>query len=170
MANARRLLDQYKKLLWNKPVAQLGLGTVLNSIDNTWEGMDDEQVTLFIGCALPVSSFGQGILNFQSSFFHQDSAKYKYDLKMGGRLLAGNSDFRGSIEALYHLAFKKNANSDLKRLRTTAGFELKISQGIWLELAVGADNVLEKDDKTSFLSLFNFKYAFQKARRFEMGG
>jgi hypothetical protein len=42
-------------------------------------------------------------------------------------------------------------------------------KGVWLEVAIGTENVLSNNQKKSLLSLFNLKYAFQKERRFSIG-
>ncbi len=97
---------------------------------------------------------------------------------LGGRILLGGSDVHGTIEALYtrasfaatlvdsatstSRAFESNASS----LRLTFGFEFKLTDGTWLELAIGSDSRNSPDGKQSLLALGNLKYAFVKQPEF----
>lgn len=160
------LKESFKKESWNKSVAQLGFGSILNSPDQTWKGLKNDRLSGFIGYSVPLTKVGQAIFQVQYTNYYGDSVKYKTLFTAGTRLLFGNSDVRGSLEGQYVKNQKGVAKEDEEKIRVTAGFEIKMSNGLWLELAVGINGSTSEFKDSSLVSLANVKYAFNKERRF----
>ena len=88
---------------------------------------------------------------------------------IGGRVLIGNSDKRLSLEGQYVNALftSMDENGDQIRdesFRWSFGGEIKLSQGNWLELAIGGQRLINGD--TRILPSFGLKHALQNERRF----
>lgn len=155
-----------KRITWNKSVGQVGLGVILNSADQTWEALKSDKFSGFIGYSVPLTKYGQIMFQTQFTAYYTDSVQYKSIFTFGSRILFGSSDIRGSLEGLYVKKEQKLAKEDLETLRMTLGFEVKMANGLWLELAVGVNSATSDYKHSSLISLANVKYAFNKERRF----
>ncbi|HEY9045373.1 MAG TPA: hypothetical protein VIN08_05735, partial [Ohtaekwangia sp.] len=79
----------------------------------------------------------------------------------------GKADKRFSAEFLYSQATINGETTEKREyIRYTIGGEMKIDDGLWLELAVGGQKFLQENDDTRVVPQFGLKYAIQKKSRF----
>jgi hypothetical protein len=160
------MLNDFKKRTWNSRVLQFNGGIVFSSNNSTWKKLTPNR---FVGCVSysdGFSSWGQFVINAQGFWSANDVNWLSNKYSIGARFLAGNSDVRGSVEFIYSTVKGKNILEKEDKLKAALGFEIKISEGIWLETAVGVDNVISDFDKSDIISLANFKYTFKKKSRY----
>lgn len=168
-------LDDYRKKNWNHFAIALGAGHIWESEDYSWRGLEGNKLSAYGQAAIPLLHSKkktdrmiqlQLLLNAQfSQFYRADSGGVGQELSGGGRLLLGHNDFRISTEARYTQNFIQDGDAT-NNLRMTGGVEMRLSDGIWLELVLGTDSSLGELKDQQFLSLAGFKYALVKKRRF----
>lgn len=168
----------YKQEHWNDWALQLSGGWVANSPENNYKTVSNEKFSFFTSASIPTFNKSKakikGQLLVQIKFednFKKDSY-LKQSFSGGFRHLVGNSDNRWSIEILYASTSYNIINNvkpdDFRFIRYTTGFELKLSDGTWLEMVFGGQKRLEGDKKNSILTTFGFKHAIQSKRRYEI--
>lgn len=159
-------LDDYKKRSWNARVLQLNIGTVFNSNNSTWKKLSNDRFSGFISYADGISSWGQIIINAQAFWTSHNNNEISNKYLGGARFIAGSSDIRGSIEFMYSSTKKRDITEKDNKLKAALGFELKLSEGVWLETAIGVENLISDFNESSIISLANFKYTFKKESRY----
>lgn len=159
-------LDDFKKKSWNARVLQLNIGTVFNSNNSTWKKLSTDRFSGFISYADGISSWGQIIINAQAFWSAQNDNEVSNKYLGGARFIAGNSDIRGSIEFIYSSTKKRDISEKDNKLKAALGFELKLTDGVWLETAIGVENLVNDFNESSIISLANFKYTFKKVSRY----
>lgn len=158
------VLNKFKRDKWNAEVLQINAGIVYNSVNSTWQKLTYSRASAFIGYCAGFGQWGQLIINAQYTSSTIDSITN--GISIGSRLLAGNSDTRGSLDFMLSSAKNKNVTNRENKLKTALGFEFKISDGVWLETAVGVEDLLSSLKNSTIISLANFKYTFNKNPRF----
>jgi hypothetical protein len=174
----KELKEEYKKAKWNALVVQFSLGWVWNSDSATFDDLNKEKFTGFIGVSIPLwpnkktwlAKHGQGILHVQYTNDKSALTSFESKLSAGARILIGNADNRFSLEGMYSdvtYDAKEPDGSELKEVafRWSVGGEFKLSQGSWLEIALGGQKLVDGD--TRILPSFSLKHALQNKRRFE---
>ena len=74
-------------------------------------------------------------------------------------------DFSGEFQ--HSKAFMKGETSEtLEYIRYTVGGEIKLSDGLWFELAIGGQKFVQGDADARLVPEFGIKYAVQKKSRF----
>lgn len=174
----KKIKDDYKKEHWNAFAFQLSGGWIGSSKENNYDDLETEKFSFFMGISGPsinkenTQIKGQWLaqVKFEDDFTNNNYLEQGYSI--GGRHLLGNSDNRWSVEVLYsNTSFKKKENteiSDLSFIRYTTGVELKLTDGTWLEFALGGQKILEGDKNTTILTTFGFKHALQSKRRYDI--
>lgn len=164
----RNKIKSYQKGLWNQLIFQLGLGYSTKFLNSKWKDSDNHKLSGFINASGPYGSKSknsQWVLLGQFSGYPQDSVEYKVTGKIGYKNLLGNDKIRFSAEIMYEFGRKDTAQKHLHEIPFLLGGEFKIRDGAWFELAMGTEN-LKKKKEQKFRSIFNFKYALRKKRRF----
>lgn len=151
---------------WNAASLQLVAGGTSRSADSKWKSLTTDEYSVFAGMAYPLKTFGQVIIHAQGTWIHGDRPDHSR-YSVGGRALVGNSKHRASLEGMYTDAKSDIADRDGKASRYTLGFEFKLGNGLWLELAAGAQKRVG-EDAADVLTLGNLKYALQRDRRFDI--
>ncbi|MFQ5676844.1 MAG: hypothetical protein ACE5G1_13185, partial [bacterium] len=159
---------KFKLNSWNAAVVQIAVGTTWESANSTWKELEVDKFSTFGGTALPISKIGQWIFQGQYMRAYKEEVKEKWRYSLGSRLLLGSSTFRWSLEGLFSDSNSFVPEIDGKSYRFTTGFEFKLSQGLWLEIAAGGNFPRGEGAKSEIISLGNIKYAFQKERRFDI--
>ena len=144
----------------------MGVGATFGSANSTWNGLKSEKLTGFLGASLRASDKAQWIIQLLYSQSFRDDEREKWHYSMGSRYLQGSSDFRFSVEWAYSKSSFRDSIKIGESLRTTFGLEFKMSQGLWLEVALGGKFPQKTGEPTEMISIANIKYAFQKERRF----
>ena len=178
-----KIKENYEKGAWNNLALSFGAGQILYSDDKSWGSLKANQFSWFVNGSLPLNNF-KNILSkkdflqltylIQHTFIGEpDSGNHNHDLKLGGRFIIGNEKARLSTDVMFNYKvipeFTNEENivtkfDNEKSLALTIGTEFRIREGLWLEFALGADNVIGNQD-AKFLSLGNLKYAFNNKRR-----
>lgn len=169
-----RLKKEYKNKHWNDLSLQIGVGQVFKSYDFSWNKLSSHKFTGFLSTAIPIARFEESGIQLISQLLYDNYCGYdkqnrKYNTSLGGRFLWGNNNFRFSLEGKFsYLKLNESLTDNINRnLRVTAGFEIKFDDGLWFELAFGADGNLNKDwVKPDFITFGNFKYSISKEPRF----
>lgn len=173
-----KIKEDYKKEHWNAFSLQLSGGWIANSPENNYNQMDTEKFSFFIGASGPTfnKSYAKikGQWLFQAKFEDNfsNNSFLEQGFSFGGRHLLGNSDNRWSVDLLYSNTSFSNQESqeieDMVYFRYTTGFEIKLSDGTWLELVFGGQKMLKGDKDDAILTSFGFKHALQSKRRHEI--
>jgi hypothetical protein len=179
--NFSEALKREKKIFveenWNRLVIQFKAGSKYNSAENSIKDLALLNWRLFGGIAGRVPGLGNSNSTFakrsqviyQASYinYKDSSMPLKWEFSTGGRLLLGKADKRLSAEFLYSQASLRGETLEKSEyIRYTIGGEMKIDEGLWLELAVGGQKFLEGNDNTRVVPQFGLKYAIQKKSRF----
>jgi hypothetical protein len=153
---------------WNAPVLTLGAGWISRSIDSSWRELKGDRFSGFAGGAFPMGRRFQGIVQIDGRVAARDSVDERSFWGAGGRVIAAYGDRRISAEGYYSSANSRDPETDTSIWRITVGLELKLTKGVWFEVAIGGEFDDNSDDST-ILILGNIKYGFRKEPRFETG-
>jgi hypothetical protein len=115
--------------------------------------------------SFPIGASGQGIVQVQYRSGLDPEEPERSSGSIGGRLLIGNSRNRLSLEGIVDRVDDKGARANSWRGRLTAGTELRIADGFWLEVAAGSE-FHGPEGKSAVVSLANLKYTFRTKPRF----
>ncbi len=118
--------------------------------------------------SIGVGNWGQLIGMIQYTNFFKADTNYKSNFLTGVRLIAGNSNLQVSLEWGYNNSKSIDGKKDYVYSRATLGAEVKITDGIWFEVATGLNNTLKGTQKSTPIALGAFKYALQKKSRFSI--
>ena len=167
-----RLIEQaknkFKNRYWNATVVQLAVGNIWNSPTSSWSALHPDRWSAFGGGTFRVGTFGQLIAQAQYTGWYGEKVNEQSKLSVGTRFLAGSSSFHGTIEALYACTKRNNPQPDDQTLRYTVGLETKLSEGLWLEIGMGAVAPQGGGIKLGMISLANLKYALGKKAIFNI--
>lgn len=167
--------EEYKNSHWNALAFQISGGWVYNSPTTSYDDLDHEKSALFASFSFPLPlnnwfrKHSQFILHAQATSDISGITPEKIRKSLGGRILLGNSDNRFLVEGMYSNTTFDNDNLDSNTyFRWAIGGEIKLSQGSWLELAMGGFSQLsgEKDTK-QLLPRFGVRHALQNKRRYK---
>jgi len=168
--------ERFKAESWNAAIVHLALGTTWRSEDSSWERFVNEMVSAFAGGALPVTRHGQVTAHGQFEKHYRDASETDWSYFAGLRFLAGKNDFHWSMEGSYRRTrFRAVAGDETEPPResavvnaygVTTGVEIKIAEGVWLELAIGGEFPEGDAFKSDFISLGSLKYAVAKESRY----
>ena len=179
-AEVRKRKQDFLKENWNRLVVQFKAGVKYNSEEGTINDFSILNYRIFGGIAGRVPGFGNG-LAARSKFARNSQVVYQanytsyrdgvspvtWEFSTGGRLLYGKADKRFSGEFQYSKAsVKGETNETLEYIRYTFGGEIKVTEGLWFELAVGGQKFLQGDEAARVVPEFGIKYAIQKKSRF----
>lgn len=169
----KKAKKQWKQENWNATVITTGIGWVWNSPDSKWAGLKTQVFKSYLNGKFPIGKKAQttGIVSY--SIPKLPSAKndstFLSQFFVGSRFLIGNADNRFSFDAGYSFNRASNAGYDKKELALNLGFEFKVSDGIYLEIACGVKGkTSELFESGNILSLGSLKYAINKNRRFDL--
>lgn len=184
VANFEKEIKRQKRIFeeqnWNRLVVQIKTGAKYNSEDGAISDLSIVNWRIFGGVAGRVPGFSRGPLSsgkfasnsqvvYQLNYanYRTDVSPLTWEFSTGLRLLYGKSNKRFSGEVLYSQAsVKGETQSTNEYIRYTIGGEMKVSEGLWLELAIGGQKFLQGDDSTRVVPEFGIKYAIQKKSRF----
>ena len=170
--------DNFKKEHWNDLVLKFGAGNIWNSSTNKWGQLKPQKFSSYVsfGFALWKSKdrkfSGQGILLLQGGQNYDDSDVNNRQFIGGGRVVMGSNKIHGSIELVYQAdGYKKigeiTAKGTKETLRSTLGVEIRMSDGLWVELATGINGGPKDFFKNAdMLGIASVKYTFKKESRF----
>lgn len=174
----RKLKEEFKKTHWNALVVQFSAGWVWNSDSATFDDLSKEKYVAFIGVSTPLwfksrtwaARHTQAIAQIQYTNDKSKLTAFASKFSAGGRILIGNSDNRLSLEGMYSditYDAKKTDGSEIREtsFRWAIGGEFKLSQGSWLEIALGGQKLI--NGETRILPSFSLKHALQNKRRFD---
>lgn len=157
------VLQEFAKGHWNASSLQIGGGMVWASGEFTWAGLEGERGTVYASLALKVGGWGQWIV--QPKYSRASDTSGFYDIaSLGSRFLAGRNDMRFSVEGLYQ--FDGSRKESGHTMKATVGMEFRMGEGLWLEVAGGLENPVDRFEDASILSLGSLKYAFREKPRF----
>ncbi|MGD1957832.1 MAG: hypothetical protein ACFB2Y_03205 [Fulvivirga sp.] len=172
------LKEKWKSEMWNARSAHISVGSSWASADSRWGNLMGDKLSFLAGLSWPLQCRsndkfkGQLILQLLARSSFRDINPEKSRWSLGSKMLFGNSDRRFSIEALYsqtnnrtEIEGMSTMLEDENVLRGTIGWEMKILDGLWFEIAGGFRKVEGgSSDITSFSTL---KYAFNGKSRFK---
>lgn len=185
--------EQFERDNWNASLLQIGVGGVGYTGDRNWNDLKSQSFHVFLRASgrLPLGKnpksgakwwrqHAQAIANVQyGSYADRPGAPLKAKAWGGLRLLLGNERIRFSCDfSLQHQSYfaKQDtvASSDFTN-RWTVGFETRMADNLWLEVAFGKgpstqtqSSAGQVDNKSSALALGSLKYGFRNRRRFKL--
>lgn len=155
---------------WNAQMLQFSGGFTLLSTTGRWENLSYQKFVGIVTFANPLTKYGQLLLQVKYNHTLEGNSPFKSEFKASTRVLIGNQENRFSLEGSYgNNKAQMEGIKDDNRLRTTLGFEFKINDGLWFEIAAGLEQSLDNNSNATPIGLGNFKYALQKNRRFKLG-
>lgn len=174
LAELEEFKMRYERMHWNRRALTIGLGTVWNAPDNTWNTVGSDRFSAFVNYLQPLVRNDKTGFGAQLLFLGQIVSNYsplpgqqRSIVSLGGRILAGNNRFRVSAEGRFDEQAYEGLEPVDNMLRISLGLEVRFFDGLWLEIAAGTSGSTEEYKKAGIFSLANFKYAFQKERRFK---
>lgn len=159
---------QFLRERWNAGVLKVGLSNSWYAPDFNWSHLQSNKFSAYASWAIRVTKWGQGILFTQYARTFTDSIpdKHRSSWVYGGRVIVGNYWIHGSIEAAFHThtysrLFGKIRN-DVNTIRGTAGLELRLTNGLWLQATVGVNGPYSDFARNDGVVLAGaLKYAFK---------
>jgi hypothetical protein len=155
----RTIRERIEKEKWNAATFYVDGGLSWMSADSTWKQLRIGAGGLMVAIGFPLGRAAQGIV--QSQYRHV--VDEPSSVSIGARLLVGNSRSRLSIEGVGER--QAAAVGDRWHGRATAGTEFRVADGLWLEVAAGAD-FNGPGGQSGVISLANVKYTFRTKPRF----
>jgi hypothetical protein len=173
-----RLMDEererYIRARWNAGVLKMGLGNIWYSPGFTWSHLQHNKFSAFLSWGFPFWRWGQGILHTQYIYTYTGEVRDQSSWLIGGRIIAGSNRVHGTVEG----AFQTNAvvrylsgrvPDDASSVRATAGIELRLYDGLWIELAAGVHGPYYDFSRYDDILIFgNVKYTFKQSHRFSI--
>jgi hypothetical protein len=156
---------QYREQHWNAAAAQMDFGYAASSGDSTWSQLKSKSLGGLVSGTVPLGPSGQlvGQVHVRGRVGTQ-SGERRF-VSAGGRVLFGSSTKRLSAEALLASTLTTAASSSERTSRVTVGTELRLTEGLWLEVALGSESRIGANG-SSMLSVAGVKYAFRQEPRF----
>jgi hypothetical protein len=154
---------------WNAPVITVAAGWIARSTDSSWRELKGDRFSGFVGGAFRMGRRFQGIVQADGRVAARDSVDERSFWGLGGRVIAAYGDRRISAEGYYSSVDHRQPKSDTSAWRLTVGLELKLTKGVWFEVALGGEFDNNSDEST-ILFLGNVKYGVHKEPRFATGG
>jgi hypothetical protein len=161
----RTIRERVEKQKWNAASLFVDAGLSWAAPDSTWESLRGHSVGMMAAGSFPIGASGQGIVQVQYRSGLDPEEPERSSGSIGGRLLIGNSRNRLSLEGIVDRVDDKGARANSWRGRLTAGTELRIADGFWLEVAAGSE-FHGPEGKSAVVSLANLKYTFRTKPRF----
>jgi hypothetical protein len=153
---------------WNKTVATIDVGELSSSASGTWGDMKGQKAGAAFLLALPAGKSAQFVAQVQARKGFGSAPDETSFYSGGGRLLVGGAAKRFSIEGLVSKANDIDPQKNGVSKRATIGTEIRVSDGLWIELAVGSEwTPANANSGSRLLSLANLKYAFNSKPRFD---
>ncbi len=157
--------DSFRAATWNAFSLQVAAG--VTATVPTLGDARAEAVRAFGGVSLPLGRRGQLVghgqiaLPLDGETADDVAPGGEVQASVGGRLLWGTATQRFAVEALWGTNDPRLDGED--HLRLTVGAEVRVDDGVYLELVTGLDDL---GDGARLLSLGGLRYAFRKDRRF----
>jgi hypothetical protein len=172
-----KLKEEYKNANWYKGAIMFSGGIVGNSLEGTYESLKYRNFSLIVtgSMGIPLKKYdklnAQILLQGKFDGALIDTVEYTNKFSFGSRFIIGNSDNRISIECLYSSTqlsevHQTSEYNQIRYLKYALGVELKISDGTWLELAIGGQKYYEGKSETVIIPSFTFKHALQTKKRY----
>jgi hypothetical protein len=160
--------NQFRDDTWNATVVHVDAAAIFASPDATWGDLRTDRFGGLAGGGLPLGRSAQVVFQAVGRKGVADAPTERWFYSLGGRLLAGSATRRVSFDVLYSDARSTSADANGSRTRFTAGTEVRLSEGFWLEVSFGGESRPQTgtDKRTSLLTLAGLKYAFKSAPRF----
>jgi len=163
---------QFKKAHWNAGILKIGAGQIWNSSTNTWNQIQSQKFSSFLAWGIKIATWGQGIIIAQYGHTYNDSSYKVNQAIIGGRLIGGSNNIHGSIEGVYESDTYTPigdvpSKKEMDNLRSTIGVEIRMSDGLWVELATGITGPPADFFKNAgMIGLGSIKYCFLKESKF----
>lgn len=179
----------FKNKHWNKMAFEFGGGQILCSPNARFSELAANYNTFYLSFATPLmwdktknnesykyGNFGrllrdnsQLILHVRTQNYYAPDSTQNNSVFAGTRLLFGKSDWHISLECGYMSQANFVTGLDQSYLQYALGFDYRISDGNWIEFALGGAQTLSNTGRLelSLLPRIAFRHAFQKESRFD---
>jgi hypothetical protein len=109
------------------------------------------------------------ILHVRTQNYYAPDSTQNNNVFAGARLLIGTPDWHFSLEGGYIWQANFVTGLDQSYLQYAFGFDYRISDGNWIEFALGGAQTLSNTGRLelSLLPRIAFRHAFQKESRFD---
>lgn len=164
-----KLRKEFQQKNWNATVVALDVGGLLASASGGWGDLKAEQFGSSLSAAMPLGPVGgpaQLVVQLQGRKGLGTAPKEDSFYSVGGRALVGNATKRLSLEGQWSKARSTDATANGVTKRFTIGTEFRITDGFWVEIALGGEQTPSTAAGTSIISLADLKYAFKSSPRF----
>ena len=138
--------------LWNRMAFDLAFALGASSPDSLGKNLQLDNISAWATFAYPLGGWGQVFIagHYQNSRM-LPVKDYTSQFKGAARFYIGTNTIKTYLEAQASLVDKANA------LLLTGGAEIRLYDGLWLELSAGAD-VSEVNNATNLVSSFRVKF------------
>ncbi|MCB2230652.1 hypothetical protein KQH82_08045 [bacterium] len=156
----KELLAAYKKDNWNATTVQFAVGLVSKSENSSWEKLQTEYWKTYLGGGFGIGTKGQLLFQISYDEYVRQTDSLKRKLGLGTRIMLGGVDARGTAELHYLSAETKDQKLfDQPLWSLTFGGEMKLTDGLWLEVTLKNEFLGGDDAKGKMLTLANLRYA-----------
>lgn len=173
----------FKNKHWNKMAFEVGGGQILSIPNASISELAANYNTFYLSFATPLmwdkeeyNKFGshlrdnsQLILNIRKQNYYAPDSTQNNSWFAGARLLFGTTDWHISLECGYMSQANFVTGLDQSYLQYALGWDYRISEGNWIEFALGGTRTFSNSGRTelSLLPRIAFRHAFQKESRFD---
>jgi len=172
----QELSDAKKEWLnnhWNATIMTFGLGWTGNSVNNKWSSLSIQTIKAYLNGQFKIKkkSMVTALISYtmQQPGATTDSTVLSQAFA-GARFLTGNARNRFSLDLGYGYKFAQTTSFNQQILNAAIGFEFKISDGMFFEIASGlTGEPSEFFSNGSIMALGGLKYALHPNKRFQTG-
>ncbi|GAC1300182.1 MAG: hypothetical protein NVSMB24_00200 [Mucilaginibacter sp.] len=145
--------DSIKNELWNKPIWDVGIATLLNSKDSLIANLHGAtKIGLWTTYGMPLGSKGQLLIGITAQMRDTLNSRFKIKtLNIGTRAYYGNNNTKGFIEGNVQMHTEQKA-----LIKASVGIERTFGDGIWLDFSLGFSK--QGDGKAVFTPGFNLLF------------
>lgn len=180
---------EFKNTHWNKMALEVGGGQIFYSQNAKLLELAANYNTFYLSFATPLmwdkkknnkcfsyNKFGeilrdnsQVIFQLRMQNYYAPDSTQNNSLFAGTRLLYGKSDWHISLECGYMSQANFVTGLDQSYLQYALGWDYRISEGNWIEFALGGTRTFSNSGRVelSLLPRIAFRHAFQKESRFD---
>lgn len=158
---------------WNATIMTFGLGWTGNSVNNKWSSLSIQTLKAYLNGQFKIKKKSM-VTALISYTMQQPGATTDSTILSqvfgGARFLTGNARNRFSLDLGYGYKFAQSTSFNQQTLNAAIGFEFKISDGMFFEIASGLTGApSEFFSSGSIMALGGLKYALHPNKRFQTG-
>lgn len=149
--------EKRKAELWNARIWEVGLASMQESQDDNTKNMELKKIGIWTTTGFPIGKYGQWLIGANYHYQKTDSiSDFQHFISAGTRLYFGQNNNRGFVQAQYEYS------QLIQNFVTSAGFVMKISDGIWIQIA--GNMIIDEKGLITFEPRFNIGFGNKETK------